>query len=121
MKNLTIIKAQYKKDKIKQSLWINLSIKDIQILYYLIEIYHLWLKWELQWVEKKEWDYIHIYHTQILLNQHYPQIKKIRSSKYFSIKKNCDCWLLKRKMPDNNTSYIKPTELAYKYIRNYAS
>lgn len=121
MKNLSIISAQNKKEKLKNQQWINLSIKEIQILYYLIEIYHLWLIWKLEWVKKVENDYIFIYHTQSLIDKHYPQIKKLKSSNYFQIKKNTDLWLLERIKIDEKNSYIKPTELAYKYIRKYES
>lgn len=121
MKHLSDIKAKKKKEKLYSELWIQLSVKEIQILYYLIEIYHLWIEWKLKWVKSINNEYIHIYHIVSLIENHYPKIKLLRSGNYFTIKKHCDNWLLERSMPDMKTSYIKPTELAYKYIRTYES
>jgi len=118
MKNLTIIKAKKIQETLKCE-WIKLSITDIQILFYLVEIYYLGLDWKLEWVKKINEDYIYIYSTDKLLTTHYPQIKDLRSSNYFRIKTYCDLWLLVRVLTDDwKHSYIKPTELTLKYIRN---
>lgn len=118
MKNLTLIKAKKIQETLKW-IWIKLSTTDIKILFYLVEIYVLGLEWKLEWVKKINEDYIFIYSTNQLLVKHYSQIKDLRSSNYFRIKKYCDLWLLKRVLTDDwKNSYIKPTELTFENIRN---
>lgn len=117
MKNISLIKAKKIKEKFKE-IWITVSVIDIQILFYLLEIYALGLNWELEWVEKINNDYIYIYSTFKLISKHYPEIKKLKSNNYFSIKRYYDLGLLNRVMSDDKrNSYIKPTELLFEYIK----
>jgi len=116
MKKIDLIKAYKIRDKFKE-IWITLSVIDIQVLFSLLEIYKLWMKWELIGVEKINNDYIFINNTQKLIDNYYSDLRILKSSDYFSMNKFDKLWLLERKVIDSKYSHIKPTELMNKLIK----
>lgn len=118
MKNISAIKALELVDKFK---WkgINVSVRDIVILYALIDIYDKWLKWKLwKTTEIIKWKYIFIKNTSSLINNYYEEIANLRMNNKFRLLNFSKLWLIERIVTEDwRNSYFKPTELLYKYLK----